>query len=227
MSARTFQPLLKKELQILLGERRLILALGDFALILVILSSFSYYAVGISDAVLAKLVPGVIWIAILFCAVIVLNFAAQAEKDYGALSVVAIASGRSIWIYAAKALAASAMLLLLSLMIIAFSALFFSYAIMSKPLELAVLITLGVVGLSALGSALALVSASSTGRDLLLPVLLFPLSLPLILGEVELTRDLIQNGVSPFGRFWFTVICVFDTVVVALGVVLFPFLLEE
>ena len=92
---------------------------------------------------------------------------------------------------------------------------------------MALLVLLTAAGFVAVGTLLAAIAVCTKGREIILPLVLYPISLPLIAAAVFLTRALLETGVLEFSGFWFVLICVFDVVSLTMSWLLFEYVVGE
>ena len=105
--------------------------------------------------------------------------------------------------------------------------LFLEEQIFGHIFSIGMLSFLAVFGIVSIGTLLACLSSLVSARELMLPIVLFPFSLPLIAGSVFLTQKLMTTGDLAYKDFWFVCICVFDVVAFSAGWVLFEYAIEE
>jgi heme exporter protein B len=123
---------------------------------------------------------GLLWIAIVFTALLGLTRAFAAEREQGLLDGLVLAPCDRSAIWVAKSLSVVAFLVLAEAVALPAFALFF------EPLgwELLAAVALADVGIAAVGTLLAAVAAASRARELLLPLLFLPLAIPIVIGGV-------------------------------------------
>jgi len=86
---------------------------------------------------------------------------------------------------------------------------------------------LGTVGFSTIGTLLAAMTAHLRAREVMLPLLLFPLTVPVILGSVKATEALLSGGGLAEASHWVKLLCGFDVVFLVICPLAFEFVLEE
>lgn len=219
--------LLSKDMQAILRRGHFLAASGGFAALLVIVCSFAFRVIGYGQTELTELTPGIIWVIFLFSGVTVLGQSFIVEKENDALQGLLLAAGDPLVIYLSKFIANSVLLTFLQAFVIILHGLFFGVDYFEHFFFLLALSVFASVGFIALGTLLAAISTVSSGREILLPMLLFPLCLPLVAGVVSVTRVLLQEGVFPVGDFWFVMVLVFDTVSLVMSLLLFEFVARE
>ncbi|MGH2772698.1 MAG: heme exporter protein CcmB [Actinomycetota bacterium] len=181
-----------------------------------------------AGAVSAREVSGqFLWVAFLFAAVIGFGMTAAQEKEGSRIEGLILAPVDPAFLFAGKALANLAFLLLLQSFIFpAFLILSGTPAGQIFPLIIPVALAADI-GLAAAGTLFAAASQYSRARALILPLLLFPMVLPAVLAASRLTSALLTTGgLSGEGR-WFVLMLVYDVIFVTIGAVAFEFVIQE
>ncbi len=143
-------------------------------------------------------VPGLLWIAYVFAALLGLNRSFALELENDALSGMALAPVERGWIFLGKAAANFILLALVQLVTACVFGLVFHLELASIALELAGVVALGSLGVTTLGTLFAAVSVRTRFREVMLPLLLLPLLMPVLIGAVGATSALLRDGSVPF-----------------------------
>lgn len=183
-----------KDLRVELRARETLLPLALTALLVVAVGALAFHDVHERSAVAA----GTLWIGLAFAAATGLARSFGAERDRGTLdTLLSLPLDRSA-VYLGKALASLASLLVVALLVLPL--LFAAGApFPAQWAALLLVVLLGCAGLAATGTMLSLLAAQARGRDLLLPVLLLPLVVPLLIAAVHGTLDLLDG--RPFAEW--------------------------
>ncbi len=219
--------LLSHDIRLLLRANHVLVATFGFAFLLIVVSSFSFRYVGITAEQIRLTTPGILWVVFLFTSVIGLNHSFAFEKELGAIRGVLLTPVDHGTVYLAKFMSNLIFLFLLQSFIILVHGIFFGVDYFGNLAELLLLSLLVVVGFSSFGTLLSGIAASLNGRDILLPLILFPVCIPLVIAVVELTRELLLGGSLNFDSFWFTLLCVVDVIGVIVSWVLFEYVVNE
>lgn len=168
--------------------------------------------------------PGVLWVAVVFGSTLGLGRTFARERDQGTLEGLLMAPIDRGALFVAKALANLALMALLQLISVPAYVALFGARMDAAPL-LPVLV-LGTIGLGAVGTLFSAVAAHTRAREVMLPVLLFPVIVPLLIGVVQATGAATQ---SPLARDmpWISLLVAFDVVYVVLGAIVFEYAVEE
>ena len=167
--------LARKDLLLELRGRDTLPAMLLFVVAMLVVFRFALPSSGASDAA-----TGLLWVAIVFTALLGLTRAFAAERDQGLLDGLVLAPSDRSAIWVAKVIATLAFLLAAEAVALPAFALFF--APLTLPAVVAVL--LANVGISAVGALLAAMASAGRARELLLPLLFLPLAIPIVVGGV-------------------------------------------
>ena len=105
--------------------------------------------------------------------------------------------------------------------------LFFNLSLWERPGWLLLILFLGTWGLTALGTMFSAVSANTRMQELMLPLLLLPLTVPVLIATVDLTADLLAGVPMSLGTLQFRLLAAFDTIFTLLCWLLFGYVVEE
>jgi len=168
---------------------------------------------------------GLLWVAYLFASVLGLNRAFALELENEALSGLALAPANRGWIFLGKAAANTLLLFLVQAVTALAFALAFEVGLGGVVLRFAVVLALGALGLSSLGTLLAAVAVRTRYREVMLPLLLLPLMIPVLLGAVGASTALLERGALPSAAL--RLLVVVDAVFLIGSFLLFEYVLDE
>lgn len=193
-----------------------------FALLVIVIFNFAFEP----GAETTKLVaPGILWVAITFAGVLSFNRSFILEKENGCLEGLKLCPVSKEIIYLGKMLGSLIFLLIVEIIIFPiFSVLFDLPLFMPKVALIAVLATVGLVSVGILFSAL---SVNTKAREILLPILFFPVCAPIIIAAVEATGLVLQGEAWGSLSSWLQIMVAFDVVFVVVSVLIFEFVIEE
>lgn len=193
---RVLLAVLWKDLLIEWRSRDRLVAMGVFALLVVVVL---YLAAppGPGEAGRSQL-PGLFWVATVFAAVLGLNRAFALELENEALSGLALAPADRGWIFLGKAAASFILLALIQLLTAGVFGLAFGVDLRPVAVPLAGLCALGGLGICAIGTLFSAISVRTVYREVMLPLLMLPLLVPVLLGAVRATASLLDGqGLPP------------------------------
>ena len=214
----TFE-ILRKDALIEWRARSQAFALACFAITILLLFSF---AVGPDTAALRQHAGAYLWLCLLLSSTLLLSRSFQTEVESGALETLILAPVSPPAIFYGKAIANAAQLVLLSLVSLPFVVALFDGHFAMPIWKLLPVIVLGSAGLAAPGTLYAALTARLHSRQLLLPLLLFPLIVPCLLASVKATSLVMAGDPMEQMSSWLTLLLCFDLVYWSLCGVLFP-----
>lgn len=195
------------------------------ALAVTILVMFGF-ALGPDAQAIRDAAAGAIWLAVLFAGVLAFNRSYQVELDGGALEQLILYPGTRRAIFAGKLLANFAFVALMLVIVIAVGGILFQVKIPSAWPALLGVLLLGAVGLVTLGTFYAAMASRSRAREVLLPLLLFPMLVPVLLAAMEATKALLGSDVMSDAGAWAKLLASFDIVFLVATFLAFEFVIE-
>ena len=183
------------------------------------------FALGPSPQKLRTAAGGLLWLAFVFAGILAFARSYQMEAENGAFEgLILIAQNRSA-IYAGKVLGAVAIMLVIEAVVLPFMAILYNLDLWSAVPSLALVGVLGTTGYAAIGSLYGALTMSMRAREVLLPLLLLPVSVPVLLGAVKATT-IVLNGGAGLGT-WIEVLVAFDIVFLTAGLLVFEYAVGE
>lgn len=171
--------------------------------------------------------PGLLWIAILFTGILALGRSFQMEMESGGLEALRLYPGSLKSVYVGKLIANLAVLLAMELLLIPLSAVLFNVDLWSRIPALLGVAALGSLGFTAVGTFYAALTANLRARDVMLPVLLFPIQVPIVVAAVRATALVVRG--DPMGELsvWLQILALVDLVLLTVCLLTFEYALEE
>ncbi len=222
---RTALLIARKDLRLEWRNRARLLSILLFGLVLLLLFSI---ALGPDTRALRDASAGCLAVALLFSSTLALSESFRIEQEDAALEGLLLLPVEAQGLYFGKFLASSVFLQLLSIVLIPVTVVLFVVdAEFVTLLRLAGVWSLAAIGLAAPGTLYAAMTSRLRSQDVLLPLLLFPLEVPVLIASVK-SFSLILDG-DPMQQLtsWTGLLIAFDVIYVALCGVLFPYVLEE
>ncbi len=215
--------LLGKELRTEFRSRELLTTTVVFILVVLILFSF---AISPTTEESREFGPGLLWLAILFAASLMLQPCFLREQSNDTLSSLRLAVSDPFSIFLAKLIANTLFLLLTELIMLPFFAIFYNVPVLPEFHWLILVLFLGSLGISVAGTALSAISAQARMRELLLPLLLLPLLTPVLVVSATVTVSLFEREPIVKGK-GIAFLAVFDVVFLTALWLFGEYLLEE
>lgn len=195
-----------------------------FAVVALLLFGF---ALGPDPQALARAGSGVVWLAIFFSGILVFNRSYQVELEGGALDALLTYPGSRRAIFAGKLLANLTLVLLVEVVVVPVAAVLFNVPLFRPFPGLAAVLLLGTLGFVTLGTFYAAMSSRVRAREVLLPLLLFPMLVPLLLGAVQGTSAFLEGDPMGHGRAWLQFLLAFDLIFLAAALWAFEHVMSE
>lgn len=223
-SRTAFAAILGKDLR---AELRTLQSLPAMALFAI--TSFVIFRFGLNRTHLSgSLAAGVLWATLLFAAVLGINRLFVAEREEGGFDAIRLAPIDRSVLFTAKVTALIVYLAVLELIAVPIFALFFLSSAASLA-PLIIVLVLADIGLASTGTLISSMAVNSRARDLLVPLVLLPLVVPLMIAATAATEPLMLLGGVSYDRFgtWLVVLGLYDLIFALLGYAVFDFLLED
>jgi heme exporter protein B len=215
--------LLGKELRTEFRSRELLTTTAVFILLVVVLFSFTFDP---TTAESRRFAPGLLWLAFLFAASLMLQPCFLRELNNDTLSALRLTVNDPFTIFLAKLAANTLFLLLTELLLLPIFAVLYNIPVLPVFARLVLVFFLGSLGISIAGTALSAISAQARMRELLLPLLLLPLLTPVLVASTQVTMSLLDR--EPYLQ-WKGIgfLAVFDVVFLTILWMFGEYLLEE
>ena len=211
-----------KDLVAELRSRELLSAMLVFALLVILIFNF---AIELQPDLRITITPGVLWVTFAFAGTLGLNRSMAVEKDRGCLDGLLLAPVDRSAIYFGKALSNLAFMLIVAMIILPVYSILYNISVLNPGLLLVVI--LGSTGYAAVGTLLSSMAVQTRTRDVLLPVLLFPVIVPVLLAAVKASGGFLQN--LPMNEIWpwLNILIAYDVIFTAVAFMVFEFVVEE
>jgi heme exporter protein B len=215
MFARTVWLILRKDLTVEVRSREIAYTTLFFAVSCVMIFAFALVREGQppEDGAAA-----ILWISIAFAGTLALGRTFERERQAETLRALLLAPAPRPAVYVGKLLSIVMLLAAAELVLIPLVTLLFQAPLLDRPLWLAAIVLAGTVGFAAVGTLFAAMLVRARSRDVLLPVLLYPITVPVIIAGVRGTAALLQPDLDVgVVRFWLALLLSFDVVFVTLA----------
>ncbi len=221
----TVVALLRKDLALELRTRESIPAMVLFSITTYVIFHFGLDA----RSVEGDLASGVLWVTILFAAILGINRLFVAEHEQGGFDAFLLAPVDRTALLVAKAGALLGYLCLFELVALpAFAVLLLGPSLSQALPELALILLAANLGLAVVGTLVAALAIQTRARDLLVPLIALPLLVPVVLGAATATAPLLlEAGAEPMPGRWLAVLGLYDLTFGLIAYAVFDFLLED
>ena len=214
-----------KDLTVEIRSREILSTTVFFAISCVLVFAFALVKEGrtVVDAS-----AGILWVAIAFSGTLALGRTFERERYTDTLRALMLAPAERPALYVGKLIAVTAMILGAEVLLVPLVALLFQAPLFDRPVLLVALLGVGTLGFAAVGTLFAAMLVRARSRDVLLPVLLYPITIPVIIGGVRGTAALMATPADvPMAQFWIALITFFDIVFVVLSLWTFEPLMTD
>ena len=215
----------RKDLVVEFRNREIAYTTLFFAVSTLLVFSFGFVHEGraVEDAA-----AGILWVAIAFSGTLALGRAFERERQNETLRGLLMAPVARTALYLGKLAGILLLLLAVEAVIVPMVGLMFQAPLFRYPLTLIALLVTGTVGFAAVGTLFAAMLVRTRSRDVLLPVLLYPITVPVIIAGVRGTAALFQVDADlPMARAWLSMLIFFDVVFVTLALWTFEAVMTE
>ncbi len=214
--------IVQKDLAAEFRSRELLSAMLVFSLLVIIIFNF---ALELDVKVRQSVTAGVLWTTFAFAGTLGLNRSMAVEKDRGCMDGLLLAPVDRAVIYFGKGISNLAFMLIVEAIVLpAYSVL---YNVNLFQLPLLGVILLGSIGYTAVGTLLSTMSVQTRTRDVLLPILLFPVTIPVLLSAVKASGGLLAGAEFSEILTPLNILIVYDVVFIAVSFMVFDAVVEE
>ncbi len=214
--------IVQKDIATELRTKENLSAMIVFALLVLVIFNFAFELQGVDITVLGS---GVLWVAFTFSGILGLGRSFAAEKDKGSLEGLLISPVDRGAIFAGKAISNWLFITVMEAVTLPLFAILNNVPIPWWPII--PYIILGTLGFAAMGTLLGAVAASTKMREVMLPILLFPVAVPLLMAAVKLTSGAIQLRAFSEVSNWFNILITYDVVFLVASFLVFEYVVEE
>nr|BBH90436.1 heme ABC transporter permease [Thermosporothrix sp. COM3] len=212
--------ILWKDIRCELRSKQTWFSMGMFALLVLVIFNF-VFDLRIDDK--ATVAPGVLWVSFLFASILGLSRTMAMEQEQGSMDRLLLCPVDRRAIFLAKLLGNLLFIFVVELVALPVYIVLFNLHIFVGALVPVVL--LGTVGIATIGTMCAAMAATTRARELLLPLLVFPLVVPVMIGAVRLSEALIAP--LPNEPPWLGLIIAFDVIFLGVSTLAFQFIIED
>lgn len=219
---KTLSAVVWKDLMTEFRSKELISGMLVFSLLVIFIFNFS---LELDAKTRNSVTAGVIWVTLIFAGTIGLNRSMAVEKDRGCLDGLLLAPVDRTAIYFGKSIANWFFMLVVAVIILPVYSLLYNTNVISPGLILVIL--LGSEGYVAVGTLLSSMTVQARTRDILLPILLFPVIIPILIASVKASNGFL--GGLPFSELstWIYLLISYDVIFTSVAYMVFDAVVEE
>ena len=211
-----------KDLAAELRSRELLTSMLVFALLVILIFNF---ALELDARARATVTSGVLWVTFAFAGTLGLNRSMAVEKDRGCLDGLLLAPVDRSAIYFGKTLGNLIFMFIVEIIVLPVYSILYNTNLF-KP-GLIVVIILGSIGFVVVGTLLSTMAVQTRTRDVLLPILLFPVIIPVMIAAVKASSGFLQGIEMADITPWLNLLLVYDIIFTAVAFMVFDYVVEE
>lgn len=202
-----------KDVRVEFRSREIVYTMSFFAAMVVLLFSFAFLRPTGDGQMLsdADLSPGFVWVAVLFAGTLGLSRAFDRERESGTMRGLLLSPIPRAAIFLGKALGIFLMVMMVQIVVVPLVAFFFDAPLFQHPFALLCTLVLGTAGFAIVGSVFAAMLLKTGSRDVLLPVVLYPILVPMFIAAIKSTSAMMEGGMAD-SWFWIRFLAVYDTI---------------
>ncbi|MDD2471593.1 MAG: heme exporter protein CcmB [Dehalococcoidales bacterium] len=193
-----------------------------FAVLVIIIFNFAF---GSSEQAAGLVAPGILWVTFAFTGILSLNRSFILEKEEDCIEGLMVAPLSREAVYLGKFFGNVFFIILIQLIVIPIFSLLFNISFFN--LELLLITILATLGFASVGTLFAAMAVNTRARELVLPILFFPVITPVIIAAVNASAQVLDG--QSFGAIaqWLGVIGAFDVIFIVASYLIFSFIIEE
>jgi heme exporter protein B len=213
----------KKDLRIQFRDKSLLLSMGLFALLIQVILNISFDA---EQEAMKRIAPGILWLPILLSALLGFSKYGSIERENEAMTGLLISPMDRGALFLGKWLGNVFVVLCVALVSVPAFFLFMKLPYPQSPVLLAATVVLGSWGFTSMGVFLSALASSSSITELLVPIMLFPLSIPLLIAIVRLTEMALFPSLETGQFLWLSLLVGYNLIFTLIPMLLFDLILE-
>ena len=210
-----------KDIKTELRTRETLSGMLVFALLVVLIFNFTF---DLRVDNVRSVVPGALWVTFTFAGVLGLNRSFASERDQGSLEGLLLAPVDRSALYLGKTSANIVFMLITEVIVLPVSTVLFNLNLLHP--QLFVVALLGTIGFAGVGTLFSAIAINTRARDVMLPILLFPISIPIIIAAVKLTSAVLDTGAVTEAGTWWPLLISFDAIFLVVSALIFEYAVE-
>ena len=215
--------LLKKDLRVEIRRRESLLTMFFFGTLLLFVFHFSF---DLRPERIAEMTPALLWLAFLFTGTLGLAQLFEAERGNHCLDALLLSPMDRGAFFLAKSCFNFLLMVAVEIVVIPLFWILFNLDFWDRVPYLFFVTLLGTIGFCALGTLMSAVTLKARARELLLPLVLFPLMIPVILATIRCMEAILQSGEIGDALPWLRLLVGFDVIFLTLGTLIFDWVIE-
>ncbi|MEO8607297.1 MAG: heme exporter protein CcmB [Chloroflexota bacterium] len=214
--------IVRKDLRMELRSRELVSSMALFALLSILIFSF---ALELDRIARLEAISGVLWVTVVFASILGLNRSLAMERDQGNLDAMLLAPIDRTAIFVGKFVGNFIFALTVGLILLPLMTILYNIDLIRA--WILVVLFLGTLGFSTIGTLLATMTVQTRARESLLPIVMLPIALPVLLSAVRASTNVLNNTPMDDWIAWAQILLVVDIVYMVMCFLLFEYVIEE
>jgi len=216
--------ILRKDLLVELRSKDLVVSMAVFALVIMVVFNFAFDP---GAPQLQSAAPGILWVALIFAGNIGLSRAFAREQENGGMQGLLLCPVERSNIYIAKVLGNMIFMGITQIIVLPVMIVFYDLSVGAAILTLLLVLFLGTLGFAATGTLFSTIAAQTRTREVMLPILLLPVSTPIILCATKSTALLFKGAALSQILSWIKILIAFDVIFFVLSWLLYEYVVED
>jgi heme exporter protein B len=215
--------IVQKDVAVELRTREMLSSMFVFSLLVIVIFNFAF-ELRVGDV--RTVAPGVLWVTFTFAGMLGLNRSFVLEKDRGCLEGLLLCPVDRSAIYFGKMLGNVLFMAIVEAIILPIFSVLFNISLFFHPVLL-LIVVLGTLGFAGVGTLFSAMAVHTRSREVMLPVLLFPIVVPAMIAAVKATGSILNGQAFSEIAHWVRLLAVFDVVFLAISFMTFDYVVEE
>jgi heme exporter protein B len=212
--------ILWKDIRCELRSKQMWTGMGLFALLVLVVFNFAF---DLRVDNIAAVAPGALWVAFVFASLLGLGRTIAAEREKGSMDRLLLCPVDRKAVYLAKLLGNMIFIGVVEIVALPIFAALFNVPLFTGMLV--PIVVLGTLGVATIGTLFSAMAAATHAREILLPILVFPLIVPVVIGAVRATGSLMVTAANE--PPWLGLIAAFDVIFLSISLLMFEYVIEE
>jgi heme exporter protein B len=207
-----------------LRSKEMLISMCVFSFLVIIIFNFAFPP-GVGDV--DRIIPGILWVAFIFSGLLGMGRSFGVEKDKGSLQGLLLCPVGRGTIYVGKMVGNFIFMSMMEAFTLVIFALLFNVDLLPILGPLVLIIILGTVGFTVVGTIFSAMSANTRARDVMLSMLVFPIAVPLIIASIKATGKILDGKSLSEIYSWLKILVGFDLTFLLVSYLTFEFVVEE
>jgi len=220
---RKIAAIIAKDIAAELRTREMLSSMGVFSILVIIVFNFALELT--ERQIIETTIPGALWVTIIFAGMLGLNRSLAVELDKGCLDGLLLTPVDRSAIFFGKAIGNALFMVMVEVILVPLFVVFFNVPLV-QPWVI-VIVVLGTVGFAGVGTLLSSMAVNTRAREVMLPILLFPVAMPMLIAAVKATSGAMMGFPVSDWQQWLSLLIVFDVILITVSVMVFDYVVEE